>query len=188
MYFIYSINPDSLETNFVAIHAWLSDNDIDSFDLFAESGSLNDKWTNREIGKIANNYWPALKGIAVFNILDLGTSSLEVLEICQCALQHNLTITVINNSIRLSPEDSAKATLSFAALAASSFENKIKKPRKPGRPVGTKAKELKLDKHIEQITDLLNKGVSKASIAKIIGCSRPTLYAYLIRIGIRNKT
>lgn len=46
---------------------------------------------------------------------------------------------------------------------------------KLGRPKGAS----KLAKHDEQINEWLDKGISKASIAKLLDCSRNTLYLYL---------
>jgi len=47
-----------------------------------------------------------------------------------------------------------------------------------GRPKGTKGKS-KLDGREEEIKELLDMGVSKASIAKITGASRATLYHFI---------
>ena len=55
---------------------------------------------------------------------------------------------------------------------------------KLGRPRG-QSKNLKLDPHKEMILDYLEKKVSKASIAKILGCSPSTLYAWLKRHNIK---
>ncbi len=59
------------------------------------------------------------------------------------------------------------------ALAAAKASGK-----KLGRPKGTKG-ESKLDGREEQIKELLGMGVSKASIAKITGVSRATLYHFI---------
>ena len=48
-----------------------------------------------------------------------------------------------------------------------------------GRPKGRKNKELKLDKHQKDIQRYLDLKISKASIAKLIGCHAQTLYNYI---------
>ncbi len=48
-----------------------------------------------------------------------------------------------------------------------------------GRPKGRLNKSLKLDKHRKDIQKYLNLHVSKASIAKLIGCHAQTLYNYI---------
>ena len=52
------------------------------------------------------------------------------------------------------------------------------------RPKG-QAASLKLDVESERIIEFLRKGVSKRSIARIVGCSPATLYAWLRRRGIK---
>lgn len=48
-----------------------------------------------------------------------------------------------------------------------------------GRPKGRKNKSLKLDKYRKEIQKYLNLNISKASIAKLIGCHAQTLYNYI---------
>ena len=55
-----------------------------------------------------------------------------------------------------------------------------------GRPKG-KAERVKLDDREAEIKDLLKKGVSKRSIAKVIGCSHTALYDWLERRNVRIK-
>ena len=49
-----------------------------------------------------------------------------------------------------------------------------------GRPKG-QATKLLLDDRCAEIVDYLNKGVSKRSVAKILGCSPTTLYSWIRR-------
>ena len=49
-----------------------------------------------------------------------------------------------------------------------------------GRPKG-RATKLMLDDRRAEIVDYLNKGVSKRSVAKILGCSPTTLYSWIRR-------
>ncbi len=50
-----------------------------------------------------------------------------------------------------------------------------------GRPRGRKNKSLKLDKHRKDIMRYIDLNISKASIAKLIGCHPQTLYDWLDR-------
>jgi DNA invertase Pin-like site-specific DNA recombinase len=52
-----------------------------------------------------------------------------------------------------------------------------------GRPKGRLGKS-KLDNHVDQIKDLMAKGVTKANIAKILGVSWPTLQNYIKTRGL----
>ena len=59
-----------------------------------------------------------------------------------------------------------------------------------GRPKGRKNKSLKLDKHRKEIMKYLDLGISKASIAKLVGCHPQTLYDWIDRqeISVGNNT
>jgi len=48
-----------------------------------------------------------------------------------------------------------------------------------GRPKGRLSDEKKLDKRKDEIRDLLQKGVHKTSIARIVECSPNTLYLWM---------
>jgi DNA invertase Pin-like site-specific DNA recombinase len=54
-----------------------------------------------------------------------------------------------------------------------------------GRPKGRKNKSLKLDRHKKEIMRYIEIGISKASIAKLIGCHPQTLYDWLDRNDIQ---
>jgi len=51
-----------------------------------------------------------------------------------------------------------------------------------GRPKGSRSSSL--DNYHDQIKELIEKGVSISSIAKIIGKSYPTVYSYVKRRGL----
>ena len=55
-----------------------------------------------------------------------------------------------------------------------------------GGPKG-RATKLMLDDRCAQIVDYLNKGVSKRSVAKILGCSPTTLYSWIRRRRISGR-
>jgi DNA invertase Pin-like site-specific DNA recombinase len=50
-----------------------------------------------------------------------------------------------------------------------------------GRPMGAKSARLKLDAHADEICGYLAKGISKRSIAKLVGCAESTLYDWVAR-------
>jgi DNA invertase Pin-like site-specific DNA recombinase len=50
-----------------------------------------------------------------------------------------------------------------------------------GRPRGAKSARLKLDTHADEIRRYVAKGISKRSIAKLVGCAESTLYDWLTR-------
>jgi transposase len=46
---------------------------------------------------------------------------------------------------------------------------------------------VRLDKHRDEINRYLKKGISKRSIAKLLDCSKSTLYNWLEREGLNKK-
>ena len=56
-----------------------------------------------------------------------------------------------------------------------------------GRPKGRKNNSLKLDKHKNEIQKYLELKISKASIAKLIGCHAQTLYNYIETQNLEEK-
>ena len=50
-----------------------------------------------------------------------------------------------------------------------------------------RATKLMLDDRRAEIVDYLNKGVSKRSVAKILGCSPTTLYSWILRRRISGR-
>ena len=68
------------------------------------------------------------------------------------------------------------------AMGGSDKLAKRKAEGKPlGRPRGAKSARLKLDTHAAEIRGYLAKGISKRSIAKLVGCAESTLYDWMAR-------
>jgi DNA invertase Pin-like site-specific DNA recombinase len=64
---------------------------------------------------------------------------------------------------------------------------RAKGAQKLGRPKGSRGKS-KLDGREEEISEWLAKNVSKASIAKITGVDRSTLYHFIRSRGLQKKS
>lgn len=56
-----------------------------------------------------------------------------------------------------------------------------------GRPKGKPNKTLKLDKDRQTIQKYLDLHISRASIAKLIGCNTQTLYNYIAKRELKPK-
>ena len=63
----------------------------------------------------------------------------------------------------------------------SSLANIKAQGKKLGRPYNAETKKLRLAENHQRIQKLLEKGVSKSQIAKILGVQRATLRRYLLR-------
>jgi len=66
--------------------------------------------------------------------------------------------------------------------------DKLKKQKvKLGRPLGAESKCLKLTKNRKKIKELLDKGLSQAKIAKILGVHPTTMCRYLKKVDVKEK-
>lgn len=128
--------------------------------------------------------------IIVYDALDLGRSTLEVNGALSAITEKNISLFVskYNESFKPSNTQDIKLLLKFLQHIESEFEvmkltdsvGRRRHSNAPlGRPKGRKNNELKLDKHKKDIQKYLDLKISKASIAKLIGCHAQTLYNYI---------
>ena len=178
----YSINPNGFEHNFEKIKPRLEASNAQVVTLL-ESKSTKLYWKDRDIGHHINRALSSGDSITSMTPAELAISTNELFEICFEAIKNGISIHFLIPATTLSPTSNCgtQELLYFASKALDILPTRKKHKSKGGRPKGSIAQEVMLDAHKEHIEDLLSKGVSKASIAKIVGCSRPTLYAYLKR-------
>ncbi len=65
----------------------------------------------------------------------------------------------------------------------SALDNLKASGKKLGRPFGAESKRLKLSKNAKRVRELLDKGVSKNQIARIMGVQKMTLRRFIQRMG-----
>ena len=124
----------------------------------------------------------------------LGRSLLEVMHILETCLNKDCQVWTIKENYRLGNDIQSKV-LAFAFGLAAEIERKLISDRtksslanikasgkKLGRPTAAASKKLKLSKNTRQIISLLEKGASKAKIAKILNVNRSTLSRYIKKI------
>ena len=145
-------------------------------------------WKDRGIGDLLSR---AGEGdtIMASEISRLARSTLEVLEILKHCTENQINLHIAKNGMVFDNSLQSKITATVLGLAAeierefiSSRTKEALAARKAagvklGRPQG-KAKNLKLDAKRDEIQKYLDMGVSKAAIAKIVGCPATTLYDY----------
>jgi len=123
----------------------------------------------------------------------LGRSLLEVMSILQTCLNKKCQVITIKENYHLG-NDLQSQVLAFAFGLSAQIERDLisqrtkvaltsKKERgiKLGRPLKSESKKLKLSKNAKRLEDLLNKGLSKAKIAKLLGVQRDTLLRFIKR-------
>lgn len=129
----------------------------------------------------------------------LGRSLLEVMRILETCLNKNCQVWTIKENYRLGNDIQSKV-LAFAFGLAAEIERKLISDRtksslanikasgkKLGRPFNAETKKLKLSKNSKRIHTLLQKGISKSQIARILGVGRGTLRRYLDRLQVKTS-
>lgn len=155
-------------------------------------------WKERKIGELLTQ--KAKKGdVLIFaEISRMARSTLQVLEILEYAAKNEIEVHITKQNMQLDNSMSSKITTVILGLAAEierefiSMRTKeaLDKRKAAGLPLGRpkgKAERVKLDDREAEIKDLLKKGVSKRSIAKVIGCSHTALYDWLERRNVKIK-
>ena len=121
----------------------------------------------------------------------LGRNLLEAMGILQECLEKDCQIWTLKENYRLGADIQSKV-LAFAFSLASEIERQLISERTKislqrlkdegrhlGRPYGTSYQ--KLQKQHDRLMNLLDKGVSKAEIARSLGCSWLTVHRYMQR-------
>ena len=161
---------------------------LSSMQFIEDSASGKKRWQERALGLLLAN---AGEGdtIVVSEVSRLARSTLQVLEILQHCTEQQINLHIAKNSMIFDNSMQSRITATVLGMAAeierefiSSRTKEALAARKAagvklGRPQG-KAQKLKLDDKRDEIQKYLDMGVSKAAIAKIIGCPATTLYDY----------
>lgn len=148
--------------------------------------------TARRLGKLLDKLESGDILIAT-ELSRLGRSLLEVMGILQNCLEKNCQVWTIKENYKLGADITSKV-LAFAFGLSAEIERKLISDRtkmsmdklksegkRLGRPLGAKSKNLKLAKNKKRVFDLLNQGVSKAKIAKVMHVDKTTLHRFLVQ-------
>lgn len=125
----------------------------------------------------------------------LGRSLLEVMRILETCLNKNCQVWTIKESYRLGNDIQSKVMAFAFGLAAeiernlisertkSSLANIRASGKKLGRPFKAESKRLKLSKNSKKIKELLDKGISKSKIARMMNVQRNTVCRFISKNG-----
>ena len=170
------------------VECYATKNNITINEYIEETISSRKPLKDRKLGKLLNKL---SKGDIVISteISRLGRNMLEVMGILQTCLEKDCEIITIKENYHLGADIQSKV-LAFAFSLAAEIERQLISQRTKeclkrlknegkhlGRPYGFTYKKLK-KKH-NKIIDLLNKKVSKAEIARLMGCTWVTLHRYI---------
>jgi DNA invertase Pin-like site-specific DNA recombinase len=150
-------------------------------------------WRERAIGQLLIATATAGDVVLFAEISRMARSTLQVLEMLALGMERELHIHIAKQQMLLDSSLNSRITATILGLAAE-IERELIAARtrealakrraegKPlGRPRGAKSARLKLDTHADEIRRYVVKGLSKRSIAKLVGCAESTLYDWLAR-------
>ena len=149
----------------------------------------------RKLGELLNNLQEN-DILITCEISRLGRSLLEVMKILETCLNKNCQVWTLKENYRLGNDIQSKV-LAFAFGLAAEIERKLISERtksslanikasgkKLGRPLTAESKKLKLSKNAKRVQNLVNKGLSKSQIARILGVNRSTVRHFIERIEL----
>ena len=129
--------------------------------------------------------------LIVSEISRLGRSLMEVMTILHTLMEAGVNVYTCKEKFVLDDSLNAKV-LAFAFSLAAEIERQMISQRtkealarkkaegkKLGRPKGSRSSKTKLTGKDDEIREMLEKGVSKTAIAKMLGVSRGTLHSYI---------
>lgn len=148
----------------------------------------------RKLGELLNKL-KAGDILITSEISRLGRSLLEVMHILESCLNKNCQVWTIKENYRLGNDIQSKVMAFAFGISAeierqlisertkAALENVKASGKKLGRPFSAQSKKLKLSKNTKRIKDLLDKGVSKYKISRIMDVQPITVSRFIQRMG-----
>lgn len=148
----------------------------------------------RQLGQLLTELQPNDILIAA-EISRLGRSLLEVMRILENCLNKNCQVWTIKENYRLGNDIQSKVMAFAFGLSAeiernlisqrtkASLENVKSKGKRLGRPFSAQSKKLKLSKNTKKIKELLDMGLTRYRIAKIMQVKQTTVSRFINRMG-----
>jgi DNA invertase Pin-like site-specific DNA recombinase len=171
---------------------------INNLSFIEDTVSGRKKWRERKLGDLISSTMKKDDVLIVSEISRLARSTLQVLEILEETAEADKVIHVVKQNLVFQGEgDMSSRILATVLGMVAQIEREFISIRTKealavrkaqgmelGRPKG-KAKHVKLDDKEDEIRNLIEKGVSKRAIAKIVDCAPSTLYDFLKRKKIK---
>jgi DNA invertase Pin-like site-specific DNA recombinase len=191
-YIRVSTDKQDLDNQRHGVIGYAQKNQLEPLTFIDDTASGKKSWKERDLGKL---FAQAKAGdvLLVAEISRLARSTLQVLEILQEAARKEIAVHVAKSNMVMDGSLNSKITLGLAAeiereFISSRTTEALAKRRAAGlplgRPKGAVSAEKKLDKRKDEISELLLKNAHKTSIARIVGCSPATLYAWMENNGL----
>ncbi len=193
-YIRVSTDKQDLENQKFAILQYANNKKLGNIEFVEEAVSGRISWKNRKLKDLIEQLQKG-DNLIVAELSRLGRSMLEIMELLNLLLQKGVNIYVVKGNYELKDDIQSKV-LAFAFSLAAEIERELISQRtkealakrkaegkKLGRPKGSYSS--KLDDKKEYIKELLDKGVSIASIAKILGVHYHTVRNYVKRRSLK---
>lgn len=191
MYYAYirvSTDHQNVENQQHEILTYTQNHQIQIDRWVSETISSRKPLTERKLGKLLKKLKKGDVLIAT-ELSRLGRNLLEVMGILQHCLEKDCQIWTLKENYRLGADIQSKV-LAFAFSLAGEIEknlisertkNSLKRLKDEGKHLGRPHgfSYQKLEKKHNKIKELLDKGVSKAEIARLMGCTWVTLHRYI---------
>ena len=173
-----------------ALSAYAKKNRLQLTEIIEDDQTSKLHWEKRRFHDLITQTSRKGDAILVYEASHIARSTLQLLEVLEQLERKGVGLHFVKYDRNFKPEELTD-TQTFLALVQdieSDFVTRrttdaLAKRRAAGlplgRPKGRKNKSRKLDKHRDEIKKYLALGISKASIAKLVGCHAQTLYNYL---------
>jgi len=192
VYAYIRVSTDSQETENqrYEVLKYANEKKLGNVEMVEETISGKKSWKKRQLGNLVDKLQ---KGdiLIITELSRLGRSMLEIMELLSILLRKGVELHVIKNR-QILKDDLQSKVFAMAFSIAAEIERELisqrtrealQRRRAEGKPLGRPrgSYSSKLDRYREQIEELLSKGVSISSIAKIIGVPYSTVYSYVQR-------
>jgi DNA invertase Pin-like site-specific DNA recombinase len=156
-------------------------------------------WDNRDLDALIKTTMQKGDELIAYESANVARSTLQLLEVLDVMMRRGLILHLVKYKVVFTPTTMAN-TADFLELiqyiegdfVARRTTDALARRRAAGlplgRPKGRKNKNRKLDKNKAEIRKYLALNISKASIAKLLGCHAQTLYNYIDDTGITVDT
>lgn len=180
-------------TKQAAIRTYVEHQQLANTVVVQDADLLKVHWQKRPIGALLGQSGLQAKDqLVVYSAASLACSTAQLIEILFAALRQQVAVHFVQYGMTFTPNASSE-TLALIALlkeidqefvmrrTTDALQRRRENGLPLGRPKGSKNRALKLDQHQDDILRYLKLRVSRASIAKLIGCHPQTLYDWLDR-------
>lgn len=193
-YIRVSSNKQTCEHQKYELEQFAKQNHIQINRWVEETISSRKPLTKRQLGRLLDELQPNDILIAA-EISRLGRSMMEVMRILETCLNKNCQVWTIKENYKLG-DDLQSKVLAFAFGLASEIERRLISQRtkssldniratgkRLGRPLSAQSKKLKLSRNAKKVKQMLDLGLTRYRIAKIMNVRQTTVDRFIHRMG-----